>query len=80
MENESILVLSVLSVITYTLHTAIHYDFIHDSSKWKSEPLLQLIAADPVLRPVTVCLVSAPEPIVCSVCVRVGTSSMLGGV
>ena len=35
---------------------------------------------DPVLRPVTVCLVSAPEPIVCSVCVRVGPSSMLGGV
>ena len=35
---------------------------------------------DPVLRPVTACLVSAPEPIVCSVCVRVGPSSMLGGV
>jgi len=33
-----------------------------------------------VLRPVTACLVSAPEPIVCSVCVRVGPSSMLGGV
>jgi len=33
-----------------------------------------------VVRPVAVCLVSAPEPIVCSVCVRVGRSSMLGGV
>ena len=38
------------------------------------------VLPDPVLRPVTVCLVSAPEPIVCSVCESVGPSSMLGGV